>query len=225
MIKRAFTLAEVLITLTMIGIIASMTLPTLNNNIVRQQMGPALMKAINVLESANKAVLQNEGARHLGEIANAVGYLNQVLGRVASLTETQGPNYTGRINQMDDFGVTTPDGMTYYAAAGVDAQSGQAEVAAGNISQTQMGQYYRVWVDVNGASKGPNIMGRDLFELNVDLSGQVLARGSNAWAIYVGGEESTWEDTCTNLTGGDNQNPRNCAGAIVENNGRVTYQY
>lgn len=54
----AFTLAEVLIALAIIGVIASVTLPALNANVQKQQVGPALAKAINTLENANRLLLE-----------------------------------------------------------------------------------------------------------------------------------------------------------------------
>ena len=47
--KNGFTLAEVLITLAIVGLIASLTLPGLNSNISNRRIGPALAKAINNL--------------------------------------------------------------------------------------------------------------------------------------------------------------------------------
>ena len=45
--KRGFTLAEVLITLGLIGVVAAITLPALNSDIRAQQIGPSLAKAVN----------------------------------------------------------------------------------------------------------------------------------------------------------------------------------
>ncbi|MBO5738346.1 type II secretion system protein [bacterium] len=50
--KRGFTLAEVLITLAIIGIVATMTLPALMNNSAEQQAKTGLKKGINTLTEA-----------------------------------------------------------------------------------------------------------------------------------------------------------------------------
>lgn len=50
--KNGFTLAEVLITLTIIGVIATMTLPALMTNTQEQQAKTALKKGINTLTEA-----------------------------------------------------------------------------------------------------------------------------------------------------------------------------
>ena len=56
--KSGFTLAEVLITLAIIGVVSSMTLPTLNTNIGASRNRAALKKALSTL---NGAVRMNEG--------------------------------------------------------------------------------------------------------------------------------------------------------------------
>ena len=66
--KFGFTLAEVLITLGIIGVIATLTIPSLQTNVRAQSVGPGLAKAINTLENANKMLLTNENARNLTEI-------------------------------------------------------------------------------------------------------------------------------------------------------------
>ena len=50
--KQGFTLAEVLITLTIIGVIATMTLPALMTNTQEQQAKTGLKKGINTLTEA-----------------------------------------------------------------------------------------------------------------------------------------------------------------------------
>ena len=56
--KNAFTLAEVLISLTIVGVVAAMTIPSLNNNIEKNKVGPAFAKAVNNIENANKLALE-----------------------------------------------------------------------------------------------------------------------------------------------------------------------
>ena len=50
--KLGFTLAEVLITLVIIGVIAAMTVPTLMNNTNAQEFRSALKKAISATNQA-----------------------------------------------------------------------------------------------------------------------------------------------------------------------------
>ena len=52
--EKGFTLAEVLITVGIIGVIASIALPALQNNYTKQQIPVLLAKAINSLETASR---------------------------------------------------------------------------------------------------------------------------------------------------------------------------
>ena len=59
--QKAFTLAETLITLSIIGVIAAMTVPTLMTNINNQQHITALKKAYSNLSNAVKMMAINMG--------------------------------------------------------------------------------------------------------------------------------------------------------------------
>ena len=50
--KSGFTLAEVLITLVIIGVIAAMTIPTLLSNTNKQETKTALKKAMSIINQA-----------------------------------------------------------------------------------------------------------------------------------------------------------------------------
>ena len=55
--KKGFTLAEVLITLGIIGVVAAMTMPTLINNINNKQNIAALKKAYSLISQAGVDVI------------------------------------------------------------------------------------------------------------------------------------------------------------------------
>ena len=61
MYKKAFTLAEVLITLSIIGVIAAITVPTLMTNIEHQKTAVFLKKAHTVLNQATKMSTVDNG--------------------------------------------------------------------------------------------------------------------------------------------------------------------
>lgn len=73
--KAGFTLAEVLITLTIIGVVAMMTLPSLMTNVQEQQAKTGLKKGINTLVEAaqmNQAVDGFDYASLRAETANDI---------------------------------------------------------------------------------------------------------------------------------------------------------
>ena len=59
--NNAFTLAEVLITLVIIGVIAAMTVPTLMNNTNNQEYVSKLKKAYSTLAQATNLIIAEEG--------------------------------------------------------------------------------------------------------------------------------------------------------------------
>lgn len=235
-ILKGFTLAEVLITLGVIGVIAALTLPSLSLNVQKQQIGPALAKAINTLEYANKLALEENRARKLSELVGDVdkdlsedekhrllleSYLEKVVGPYMKLSKLSHQiTYVGSI-----FGATqnitqntdvyaTPDNIYYL----------------GNYSHYHNG--ISIFVDVNG-SKGPNLGGRDLLALWVFDDGEVVGRGGRVYTsrtdysnddAFVGLKKdnptlSFSEDRCNEAK----RSWIDCAGRIADNEFRVDY--
>lgn len=62
---KGFTLAEVLITLTIIGVIATLTVPSLNVSSQNQQNEVRLASTVSTIENAMSSMISLEGARNL----------------------------------------------------------------------------------------------------------------------------------------------------------------
>lgn len=71
--KNGFTLAEVLITLAIIGVIATMTLPALMTNTAEQQAKTGLKKGINTLTEAAQLSNAVDGFDYASLTSNATG--------------------------------------------------------------------------------------------------------------------------------------------------------
>lgn len=77
--KSAFTLAEVLITLGIIGVVASLTMPSLNQKLQDQRNMSALKKGYSVLQQAtNLAISEHEGPEYWGMVDNSVESVTNV---------------------------------------------------------------------------------------------------------------------------------------------------
>ena len=146
--KKGFTLAEVLITLGIVGVVAALTIPAMTQNVARRQVGPALAKAINNLEMANKKALADNDARRLGEVNEDYFTLldSQLAGNIIEK------------NQLRYY--ITNDGITYLD------------------NSVEEKDYYALNIDINGNSKHPNLGGIDIFKVYVTQSGAVIAAGS-----------------------------------------------
>ena len=84
--KTAFTLAEVLITLAIIGVVAAVSIPSVISNSNQQQYRTGLKKAISVLNSAITMNMALEGETPYDN-ANLMGYLMRHMSVMKSTTD------------------------------------------------------------------------------------------------------------------------------------------
>lgn len=209
---HGFSLAEVLITLAILGVIAAVTLPSLQANIEKQKAGPALMKAINTLESANSVALQMEEASTLEEIApnDSNNYLGAVLKSYARLSKVEYNPVSSPIKGGDFY--STKDGIV---------MKNDNLANDGVADERTSGFYYVVYLDING-TKAPNLYGRDIFKLYVDTKGMVIPYGSKLGENYVE-NWPLWTDSCKNGKKEEIKDTATCAGSIVDNGGNILY--
>lgn len=224
---KGFTLAEVLITLGIIGVIASLTLPSLTINIVKQQTGPSLAKAINSLENANRLALQEGSARTLQQLTtDKTAYFDIVLNkhvqwRVENLVKPYylyngATSYSTGARKMH----TTKDGITFLQVPANPTQLPDARLKVLGLGYS--GWYYLVYIDVNGNAKGPNALGKDLFQVYVDTKGTVIPFGGQAWSAYTGKAVRWTGNGCANKKVHPTD-ALSCAGSIADNGFRVIY--
>ena len=76
--KKGFTLAEVLITLGIIGVVAALSVPSLVSNFADAQIGPKLAKVKSTFELANQNLMHEEEA---GTLISAVGITSSTTNR------------------------------------------------------------------------------------------------------------------------------------------------
>lgn len=156
--KLGFTLAEVLITLVIIGVIAAMTVPTLMNNTNAQEFRSALKKAISATNQALTLHYALEGLT-AQDYTSASALVDGVFKTRMSVIEgsTAFTNTTACSGEGASV-FTTSDGMMYcvknYASANNDSETGACD--AYNLNPcTNAATSPNLWIDVNGAKK-PN---------------------------------------------------------------------
>ena len=139
----AFTLAEVLITLGIIGVVAAMTMPSLMQHYKRQQATARIKKFVSVINQALISAENDLGAREdwvIGEMSNsdsAYNFLN---------------TYIKPYIKSADIEKRTLFGMNMATLRFVD----------GSQMSIKIGACYDIWYDING-EKGPNEKGKDIF--------------------------------------------------------------
>ena len=187
--KPAFTLAEVLITLGIIGVVAAITIPNLITHYQKKQTVTKLQKAISVLNQAYKLSYDENGdlspeeQTALGASEYFKKYWEPYI-KVNQFCETaQDCGYASNplmymINgQLTDWSwssnstrtlFSTMDGFVYLIISSY----------WNTLEQKQVSNPI-VFVDLNGSEK-PNRLGRDIFELILVSDGKgVLPYGTN----------------------------------------------
>ncbi len=117
--KRGFTLAEVLITLAIIGVVAAIAIPSVISNSQQQEFKTGLRKAVSVLNSAITMNMAIDGESPYDN-ANLFGYLMKHMSVMKSVSDVQ-----NRYNSSDSGGTGgwnaafyTTDGMRFEFRAG-----------------------------------------------------------------------------------------------------------
>ena len=201
--KTGFTLAEVLITLAIVGLIAALTLPGLNSNVNNRRIGPALAKAINNLENANRMILvENE----IGTIDETNDYINLLAERL-----------NGSLDE-DNAIIRGKDGITY-TIGDSDDDGNQGE------SNKYTGTYFPVGIDING-DKQPNRSNSDRFLVYVDTRGAVIPAGGAEADNYLSSGVVECEAGATVAASGgevDSSDYGTCTAAIINAGWEVNY--
>ncbi len=190
--KPAFTLAEILITLGIIGIVAALTIPTLMSSIQNRQLEVGLKNAYSTLTQALKMYEQdngypltssNVGSRKLKSIL--MKYIKNVkdcgwgqsdiqkscMPNIAYAKDSQ--NYEFYMN-YDGTDVLDEQFYSYFDDGQFVMNNGML-VLLENVSTNR---YTFISVDVNGHKKKPNRLGHDLFMFQLMDDGQLLPMGA-----------------------------------------------
>ena len=174
--RQGFTLAETLITLVIVGVIAALTVPTLIAKYQKEQTLTRLKKVYSALsQTTNKAIADNGPINtwNLGENKNVddakiflktyvTPYLN-IIGEIKTNAEDNFVNMhtlSGEdIGDIDSFArFYLSDGTSVYAKI---------------LENTNNKRLY-ILVDINGDKK-PNVQGKDIFQYNYYIANNTYA--------------------------------------------------
>lgn len=185
-VKKAFTLAEVLITLVVIGIVAALSIPSLLQNTQNAERVAALKKAYSSLSQAYiMLIADGESMQSLFSTGDAAPILN-VFGKKVSFIKNCGSGEMGCFPHVDykflngASGGYLDVGMSVNISAAVLADGISILLARNSSCNVSIGSLKicgAFYVDVNG-SKPPNQSGRDLFLFWVATTG-IFPAGSN----------------------------------------------
>ena len=212
--KYAFTLAEVLVTLGIIGVVSAMTVPSLMQNYQRQSYVTQLHKVYNETNQALVQYINDSNAINLSEAglnsnAAAETFMKKYFRIVQTCDSTANcfsDNYKS-LSGADYSGVMDKNVKAFILANGASIRFNYAK--SGD-------KLYNVAVDINGL-KGPNIHGRDLFFMFIYNNGLIDDRGESA-PMTEDARNTAYEEKCQKVS-----NIGGCFGKILNDNWEMTY--
>ena len=231
----AFTLAEVLVTLGIIGVMSAMTVPTLMQNYQRQSYVTQLHKNYNEMSQALLRYQTDKNAINLSEAGfdrttpvSGYNFFKTYFKVVADCNDNFTPCMATTYKKLDGNTVSlnavssVHKCFTIASGSSICAYKGQ-----GNVIQ-------QFAVDTNG-QKGPNIFGRDIFLLYFYNDGTIDDVVTNCTEdnSYCG----VWDGTASPPTkeeredvfnkacniGSNKNNYHGCFGKILNDNWQMTY--
>ena len=195
--RAAFTLAEVLITLGIIGVVAALTLPTLIQNHQKQVYVTQLKKAYSTLNNAINKMAVDEGVVDWAQ--TQCGYQSNAFS-VESTEDNPYPyinpactnNLAKQMNVLKveaDYFADCPEWCVISGGT-----NGPAIMTADGVTyQFDCSGFGYAYVDVNGIKKGPNKVGRDVFLFGIDATDNKI--------IPDGSDHDSWKNcSATNLS-------------------------
>lgn len=233
---KGFTLAEILVSMGVLGVIAALTLPGINVSTHKRSLETSFSKIVTDLESVNEIIITDKNTKSLRAACGIpVGTTNnwdKSIKYLRTLAEYYDiiPKVNPAVNYKYGFPVltVTANSSSYFTSK--NREYGFSVVGGfGDYNKQQM-DYCMIYIDINGPDKGPNIVGNDLHMFAVDLiSGDVYGFGSQKSPLFKKGgfraSDASYskcppEPAVINST----SNYRSCAGSIMDNDGKIVYK-
>ena len=192
--KAAFTLAEVLITLAIIGVVAALTIPTLLNNYNDKVLETRYKKAVNIMTNGFKLMMSNEQVFDVKDLAimqcsDIDCYLDEYKKVFKIVRDNSSPDI------IQTFGEEYTINNQKISFAGNEKYAPIFQTADG-ISYMGMPQSSEImfYADLNGRSE-PNTFGKDMFMFSLSGNGLLTDETSNFSPQEPCSIESPW--ACT----------------------------
>jgi prepilin-type N-terminal cleavage/methylation domain-containing protein len=230
---KAFTLAEVLITLLIIGVVASLVIPAIINDTQKEEFVTGAKKTYSVLNQVAELIKMDNGGTYVDAFLSTSDTVNKFAEKLSYTAKCTNATNDGTCWHLDNTMMKTLDGLDWGTTSPTTAQG--LKLNDGNlvwfIQVSKDCSNSSTWsldtsnpnnpfnyvcslliIDVNGF-KSPNRMGRDIFEI------LLTARGFHAigeQGSYYG-KSQNWS-RCT-LNSGNTTNGASCFARIMDEGG------
>lgn len=232
--KRGFTLAEIMVALSLIGIVTSLTIPTFISQSKNKATAGKLSVIVSSVENAFTSMIASEAVQNLSEtrfagdpsVANLSGFLKITSSHANFVTlynNNQTPFRTlsgDNVNPNQTITFETKNGayLIYHTNA-VNRDEANVQNWGGSVSDS----IGRLTIDVNGSLR-PNVWGRDVFYFRIGNDGILYPAGSLNFSILENNNNTSLWNTAgsTNICTDLSKN-WGCTARLVENNYEVDY--
>ena len=226
--SAAFTLAEVLITLGIIGVVAAMTMPSLIANYQKQQIVAQLKREYNVVSNALRAAQADNGDTenwelgNVGTIQSASDFADNYLLPYLTVLKKCGTDISGGCAYEYNYlnGASTSSLTNYTRFILNDG----AMVFVSTESNLVFPKLIYINIDING-NKKPNKAGKDYFVFAVALE-TTEDRYKPTGRLNASGQSQTREDILSDING-CSKNARGiyCAALIIKDGWTISKDY
>lgn len=219
MTKKAFTLAETLIALVIIGIVAAITLPIIYADWQKKQTVSMLLKTHSTLAQTTFLSIADNGPIASWDVVglSAREFYNTYLKPYLNVMNDNEDNtfeYTALNGTRD----AKTDGMVFYLGDG-------QKIFVHTPQNTQYGVQVKIYIDINGDKK-PNRMARDIFTFNYwiysptepTIIGKLIPWGSNWTRDQIKNSTATY--ACNR-----NKTGEICGALIAKDSWKITDDY
>ena len=217
--KRGFTLAEVLITLGIIGVVAALTIPTLIQNYKNTVYVNQLKKSYSVIQNGFKLIISQDGVAEMSDTdfmqvknnysITSDDFYNQTLPMfknafniIQSYSATEYKSLNPKSNLVTDSNYCKQNVGKTYGLSYKLYNKDMCIPESGILFILKDGSYFilesasspfisEIFIDVNGL-KAPNMYGFDAFSFMLLIDGSVVPSGSEKYAKTKGGE-TNWK--------------------------------
>lgn len=236
--RNGYTIAEAIITMGIVGIVAALVIPAFVASYRKQAYASSLSKAVANLENALTTTIMRDGANDLfstkawkGTSEDFAKNLNLAFEKAVITQKTITPDESEESEGSEEEGssgegetpdetpvtetiheITLKNGVVYQIKVQTSDDDAKTEVDVSKSGTNLMSKAGSLTIDVNGNAK-PNTIGRDQFEYIIGADGHLYPLYSRDWAVYSGETYKSPETKCVD------EKDLNYCGAYLRLNG------